>query len=219
MVTFLLSCLPLFTSFTGGENKTSKPHFKSIQVGKQEWMAENLNVCTFRNGDSITRARTRTEWQQAHINKKPAWCFFGNDSLNGERYGRLYNWYAVNDLRGLAPIGWHIPTDAEWTELVNCLGGEEIAGTKMKSTHGWKESGNGNDKSQFSALPGGACAGDGYLGSLGYLGVWWSATADTSYYYDSGANAWYRYLYFSRDNVIRYSHSKGNGFSVRCLRD
>ena len=94
-----------------------------------------------------------------------------------------------------------------------------MAGTKMKSIKGWKENSNDTNKSQFSALPGGACADDGYLGSVGYLGVWWSSTEDTSYYYDATAYAWYRCLYFSNGKIVRYAHSKGNGFSVRCLRD
>jgi uncharacterized protein (TIGR02145 family) len=218
-IIFILSGFLLFNVFNARAQERPNKEFKTVIIGEQEWMAENLNVCTFKNGDRIARARTRTEWQQAHFDKKPAWCFYAGDSLNGETYGRLYNWYAVNDPRGLAPVGWHVPSDSEWTTLVKYLGGPEAAGEKLKNSSGWKENGYGINSTQFSALPGGACANDGYLGSLGYLGVWWSATADTSYYYDPDAYAWYRYLFFSKDEIIRYSHSKGNGFSVRCIKD
>jgi uncharacterized protein (TIGR02145 family) len=220
---FISTCLLIgtmgFTALDGGEKESDGKTFKTIKIGNQEWMVDNLNIDRFRNGDLITEARTRTEWQRAGREQQPVWCFYSNDITNGEKYGRLYNWYAVNDPRGLAPAGWHVPSDKEWTELIKYLGGEEIAGSKLKSDSGWKEKGNGGNNSQFSALPGGACADDGYLGSIGYLGVWWSSTVDTSYYYDSTAYAWYRYLYFSDDKIIRYSHSKGNGFSVRCIKD
>jgi uncharacterized protein (TIGR02145 family) len=209
----------LCSAFGGSEKDLEENTCKTVKIGNQEWMAENLNTSKFRNGDLISEAKTRKEWQQAGREGKPVWSYYGNDPAKGSTYGKLYNWYAVNDPRGLAPPGWHVPSDAEWTQLMDYLGGEDIAGTKIKSSSGWNENGNGTNNSQFSGLPGGACADDGYLGSVGYLGVWWSSTEDTSYYYDSDAYAWYRYLYFSKDNVIRYAHSKGNGFSVRCLRD
>jgi uncharacterized protein (TIGR02145 family) len=216
----LLFAVIILLSASGGiDQKQDKMAGKSVKIGNQEWMSGNLNIEVFRNGDSIAEARSRTEWQRAFIEHKPVWCYYGNDSANGEKYGKLYNWYAVNDPRGLAPAGWHVPSDADWTRLTDYLGGAETAGYKMKSDSGWKELGNGNNQSGFSGLPGGASADDGYLGSIGYLGVWWSATADTSYYYDNTAYAWYRYLYYAKDNLVRYSHSKGNGFSVRCIRD
>ncbi len=195
--TYLLIGVMGFTALNGDEYGLDGKVLKTIKIGDQEWMVENLNVDTFRNGDPIAEARTRTEWQQAFIDKKPVWSYYGYDPANGKKYGRLYSWYTVTDARGLAPAGWHVPTDAEWTELVNYLGGEEIAGSKLKNNSDWKEGGNGTNHSQFTALPGGACADDGYLGSIGYLGVWWSSTEDTSYYYDATAYAWYRYLYFS----------------------
>ena len=193
--------------------------YKTVKIGDQEWMAENLNTDQFRNGDIIAEAKSRIEWQKAFFSKEPVWSYYGYDPANGQKYGKMYNWYAVVDPRGLAPAGWHVPSDAEWTQLTDYLGGEVISGTKLKSSRGWKENGNGNNQSQFSGLPGGACADDGYLGSIGYLGVWWSTTEDTCYYYDPDAYAWYRYLFFSKGEINRYSHSKGNGFSVRCIRD
>ena len=215
---YIVSAL-LFRAFGGELQNQQEVTYQSIRIGEQVWMDENLNTATFRNGDIIPEARTRSEWQQAFFDKRPACCYYGNDPANGETYGRLYNWFAVNDSRGLAPAGWHVPSDAEWQQLTNYLGGGGDAGLKMKNSSGWREDGNGTNESQFSGLPGGACADDGYLGSIGYLGVWWSATTDTSYYYDASAYAWYRYLYYSKGEIIRYSHSKGNGFAVRCLKD
>lgn len=191
----------------------------SVKIGRQEWMTKNLDVSCFRNSDPIPEAKTREEWQQANLDHKAVCCIYGNDPSLGETYGRLYNWYAVHDPRGLAPAGWHVPSDAEWTQLINFLGGQEQAGEKMKSRHGWSENGHGSNESGFSALPGGACADDGYLGSVGYLGVWWSTTEDTVYMYDPTAQAWYRSLYYLNGTISRNAHSKGNGFSVRCVKD
>lgn len=109
--------------------------YKTVVIGSQTWMAENLNVSTFRNGDPIPEARTNEEWEKAGKEGKPAWCYYDNDPKNGSKYGKLYNWYAVNDPRGLAPKGWYIPSHDEWTTLENYLG--DHAGKKMKSTIGW----------------------------------------------------------------------------------
>jgi len=106
---------------------------KSVKIGTQVWMTKNLDVSVFRNGDTIPEAKTNIEWIKAGDNQQPAWCYYDNDPANGAKYGKLYNWYAVNDSRGLAPTGWHVPSDAEWTQLKDFLGGIEVAGTKMKS--------------------------------------------------------------------------------------
>lgn len=103
---------------------------QTVTIGTQVWMTKNLDVSTFRNGDPIPEAKTKEEWKKAGENKQPAWCYYDNNSANGAQYGKLYNWYAVNDSRGLAPVGYHIPSDAEWTILVDFLGDE--AGNKMK---------------------------------------------------------------------------------------
>ena len=115
---------------------TSSGPYKTVTIGAQVWMAANLNVSTFRNGDLIPQATSDAEWKAADENKQPAWCYYDNDAKNGAKYGKLYNWYAVNDPRGLAPAGYHVPTDAEWTTLDNFLGDD--AGKKMKSTSGWE---------------------------------------------------------------------------------
>jgi uncharacterized protein (TIGR02145 family) len=110
---------------------------KTITIGNQVWMAENLNVFYFRNGDPIPIIKNNEEWNIAIGKQQPACCYYANNAINGKKYGVLYNWYAVVDPRGLAPKGWHIPTDEEWGTLIDALGGEFFASEKMKSTEGW----------------------------------------------------------------------------------
>lgn len=112
--------------------------YKTIKIGIQVWMAENLNTVTFRNGDPIKEAKSLEEWNQALEKKVPAWCHYNNDPLNGYKYGKLYNWYAVNDIRGLAPPGWHVPNEDDWASLRYTLGDEQSAGYKLKTKDGWK---------------------------------------------------------------------------------
>jgi uncharacterized protein (TIGR02145 family) len=187
--------------------------FNEIKIGSQVWMTENLNVARFRNGDLIPEAKTVDEWKKAGEEGKPAWCYYENNPANGEKYGKLYNWYAVNDPRGLAPEGWHIPSDKEWTTLIVYLGGEAVAGGKMKSTSGWNYKGNGNNSSSFSGLPGGHCNRHGSFNYFGKNGYWWSATESLT------DNAWDRVLHHGDDNAYRNYYYKSNGFSVRCLND
>src|ERR1022692_1573344 len=104
--------------------------FKSVSIGKQTWMAENLNVTSYRNGDKIPQVQDANEWSKLTTG---AWCYYQNKTEYGFIYGIMYNWYAVNDSRGLAPKGWHIPSDAEWLEMINILGGTNEAGIKMKT--------------------------------------------------------------------------------------
>ncbi len=198
-----------------GEPSYKKSTSNEVTIGKQVWMTENLNVDAFRNGDAIPEAKTYEEWRKAGQNKQPIWCYYDNDTNNGTKYGKLYNWYAVNDPRGLAPKGWHIPSDAEWNKLTFFLGGEHVAGEKMKSTSGWQDSGNGSNDSGFSGLPGGNRNYGGpfsfYL--IGFTGYWWSSTENNT------SNAWLRLLNNKDGDVGRNEGNKGYGFSVRCLRD
>jgi uncharacterized protein (TIGR02145 family) len=119
---------------------------QTVTIGNQIWTTKNLDVATFRNGDAIPQAKTNEEWEAAGDNKQPAWCYHENNTANGNKYGKLYNWYAVVDARGLAPIGYHIPTDDEWTVLSTFLGGEDVAGKKMKSSFGWNSYKTGGSK-------------------------------------------------------------------------
>ena len=140
---FLLAATILTSYGFGGSNEKDSSNkdasyivdasHNEVTIGSQVWMTENLNVDKFRNGDPIPEAKTYEEWKKAGENKQPAWCNYKNDPANGEKYGKLYNWFAVNDPRGLAPKGCHIPSDKEWTVLTDFLGGNKVAGTKMKS--------------------------------------------------------------------------------------
>ena len=183
---------------------------QTVTIGSQVWTSKNLDVATYRNGDVIPQVQDPNAWENLTTG---AWCYFDNDASNGTKYGKLYNWYAVNDPRGLAPNGYHIPTDAEWTQLSDYLGGESEAGTKMKSTSGWVENGNATNSSGFSGLPGGS---RNVLGPFDYIdssGAWWSSSKSNTYF------AWSRSLNSNYGSVYRGNDNKGNGLSVRCLRD
>ena len=183
---------------------------QTVTIGTQVWTSKNLNVSTYRNGDVIPQVQDEQAWAKLTTG---AWCYYNNDSSNGTKYSKLYNWYAVHDPRGLAPNGYHIPTDEEWKKLTDYLGGESGAGTKMKSTSGWNNNGNGTNSSGFSGLPGGYRTNDGTFDDIGDFGLWWSSTESDTY------DAWTRYLGYDGGYVYRGYDNKGGGFSVRCLRD
>ena len=186
---------------------------QTVTIGTQVWTSKNLNVSTYRNGDVIPQVQDKKAWANLTTG---AWCYYGNDASNGTKYGKLYNWYAVNDPRGLAPQGWHVPSDAEWTILETALGGSLVAGGKMKEagTLNWTTPNTGgNNNSGFAGLPGGYRNGNGSFDFVGDSGYWWSSTE----YFTS--TAWFRYLYYSNGLIYRNGFSKYYGFSVRCLRD
>ncbi len=119
---------------------------KDVKIGTQVWTSKNLDVSTFRNGEAIPQAKDKAQWKYAAENKISAWCYYEFNENNGKKFGKLYNWYAINDSRGLAPKGYHVPSDAEWTILVDFLGGEKIAAKKMKSKDGWNSYKEGGKK-------------------------------------------------------------------------
>jgi uncharacterized protein (TIGR02145 family) len=191
--------------------------YKEVTIGNQIWMSENLNVDKFRNGEPILHAKTDEEWENAGKNKQAAWCYYNNDPANEKKYGKLYNWYAVNDARGLAPEGWKVPTDQDWTALTDFLGGENIAEMKMKFTDFWTDnegnSKNGTNESGFSALPGGDRDYNGDYSDIGKDGVWWSSSMYNT------SNPVPSDLVYSFDFVYRNGSNKEEGLSVRCIRD
>src|SRR5665811_638068 len=190
--------------------------YNTVHIGSQVWMSANLNVSHFRNGDIIPEAEGANEWKKAGNEGRPAWCYYDNDPINGRSYGKLYNWYAVHDPRGLAPYGWHVPSTFEWYNLSDYLGGEGVAGDKMKSTSGWDSNGYGTNVSGFAGLPGGVRFNvDGTFGAVGSHGYWWSSTELST----STTNAWDRILVYGSGGVTRNDNDKQDGFSVRCLRD
>jgi uncharacterized protein (TIGR02145 family) len=200
---------------SGEETEIASEELSEIKIGKQVWMIENLNVDRFRNGELISNAVSDEEWKRAGEKNQPAWCYYNNDPKNGEKFGRLYNWYAVVDSRGLCPAGWHVSSDAEWTVLTDYLGGESKAGGKMKATTGWYSSNslNGN-QTRFSGLPGGyRDVGDGTFYNVGYYGYWWSSSES------SAKSAWFRYLYCNDSNAYQFYGQKRDGLSVRCIKD
>ena len=184
------------------------------------WMGCNLDVETYRDGSPIRHCQTEAEWIDAGNKKEGAWCYYNNDPANGELYGKLYNWYAVNDPRNLAPKGWYLPADDEWAELENCLD-SPFAGGKLKST-GTIEDGDGlwispnrgaTNESGFSAVPGGFRDRNGTFHLLGFHCYWWS-TMELNV-----SNAWYRNVMFQNENFGRNSHDKKSGLSIRCVKD
>ncbi len=191
-----------------------------VAIGEQCWFAENLRNTHYANGDAIPGELTDAEWSstasgaQAVYGEGPSPCYDEpcDEVANLEDFGRLYNWYAVDDARGVCPSGWHVPTDGEYTELTDYLGGASVAGDQMKSsgsdTPGW----NGTNSSGFSALPGGGRLYDGDFGGVGFNAYFWSSSP-------SGSNAWRRVLYSGSDSVGRYGSNRRDGFSVRCVRD
>jgi len=188
-----------------------------ISIGSQVWQTKNLNVDRFRNGDPIPEARTKEEWEAAGERGQPACCYYENNASNGSIYGKLYNWHAASDSRGICPPGWHLPSDKEWTTLTNYLGGEVVAGGKMKATviAYWNSPNtDANNESGFSALPGGYRNNDGSFYNFRFFAFFWSATENANNY------AWSRFLYNNNSYVNRGNYfSKSVGASVRCLRD
>jgi uncharacterized protein (TIGR02145 family) len=182
----------------------------TVKIGSQTWSIANLNVSTFRNGDTIPEAKTNKEWETAGSTGKPAWCYYNNDPANGPKYGKLYNWYAVNDPRGLAPAGWTVSSDVDWSQVNSFLGGQQ-AGTKLKSINGWSDGYYGTNESGFIGLPGGYRVENGAFLNLGSIGTWWSSTENKS------SSAIDHYLAQS-GALGRSSSPKQRGESVRCLR-
>ena len=201
------------TDITDAEGNT----YKTVTIGTQTWMAENLKVSKYSDGTTIPNITDNTQWQN---NTTGAWSYYNNDAANNAKYGKLYNWYAVsktsNGNKNVCPTGWHVPSDAEWTVLTDYLGGESVAGGKMKEagTTSWKNPNTeATNISLFTGLPGGGLSYDGSYEDIGLYGYWWSSTEHDIY------GAWYRYLNKYNGNANRNYFNKVIGLSVRCLRD
>lgn len=187
--------------------------FPTALICGSQWVTENLNVVTYRNGDVIPQVQDQTQWASLTTG---AWCYYNNDSATGTTYGRLYNWYAVNDPRGLAPNGYHIPSDAEWTNMINCLGGKFVAGGALKEagfSHWATPNTGATNSTGFNGLPGGNRANDGVFLSITFLGFWWTASE-----YDL-VNAYPAYIRYDGPSIYQFTQSKKRGFSVRLIKD
>ncbi|TRW96441.1 fibrobacter succinogenes major paralogous domain-containing protein [Flavobacterium gawalongense] len=191
--------------------------YPTILICSQLWMKKNLNVSKYRNGDLIPQVQDATQWNNLTTG---AWCYYANQTANGTVYGKLYNWYAVNDSRGLAPAGWHIPSNNEWVTLENCLGGWASAGFKMKEigTAHWQPTNDGaTNSSDFTGIPGGlriSNPGTVDFSQINYEGFWWSTSESSDYYGKTCRilNSDVGYLGTSAVDLIQ-------GLSVRCLKD
>jgi uncharacterized protein (TIGR02145 family) len=196
--------------------------YRTIQIGDQTWMAENLRTTKYRNNEPILNLTDNTQWAN---NTTGAYCSYNNNTANDCPYGKLYNWYAVNNANQLCPTGWHVPADAEWNILIANLDPSykpteigvqsDIASGKMKSTgtQYWLSPNTGaTNSSGFSALPGGFRTGLGSFSGLEPCFFWSSTQFNTP-------NAWSRLLFSDNGNLIREFYNKVDGQSVRCLRD
>jgi uncharacterized protein (TIGR02145 family) len=210
-------CPPVMTDIDGNT-------YFTVMIGDQCWMAQNLKVTKYRNGDPIPEVTDNAAWESLTTG---AYCTYNNDGANLTTYGRLYNWHAVNDPRGIAPEGWHVPTDAEWKQLEMYLGlspAEADAtgwrgtdeGGKLKevSTVHWASPNTGaTNVSGFTGLPGGVRWTVGNFMNMGLDALFWSSTEYSS------TGGVYRWLECTHSQVYRYSYVKGGGLSIRCVKD
>lgn len=193
-----------------------------VKIGAVDWQKENLDVSVFSNGDSLFQAKTAEEWNKAFIEKKPAWCYYEFSAENGKKYGKLYNWFAVSDSRGLAPKGWRIPTEAEFESIDKTEG--YFLGDKLKASSGWDNwesiddkgvvqvnSANGNNSTGFSGIPGGCVDINGIFHNKGIKAFFWTITE-----YDSkmAVNRGLR----NDHHFLHNFTNKGFGYSVRCIK-
>ena len=197
--------------------------YKTVKIGDQEWFAENLKTTVYANGDEIPYSRTDESWTTQEMGMR---CSYDHDEARSAQYGQLYNWYAVDDARGLCPSGWHVPSDEDWQDLEVFLGmsradvllegsrgsGELEIGTKLKAKSGWEEGGNGMDDFAFSALPGGLRNENPNFIFVGIYGYWWSSSLNSG-------NPWFRDLGYVYPGIGRNEFTPRFGISVRCLRD
>ena len=187
--------------------------YHTVNIGTQVWMVENLKTTKYNDGTSIPLVEDSAAWGNLST---PGYCWFNNDdATNKNTYGALYNWYTVNT-GNLAPAGWHVPTDAEWTALTTYLGDVNVSGGKLKetgTTH-WDSPNTGaTNEYGFSALPGGSRDADGYYNGIGGYGLWWSSTAYST------PDAFYRLMYYNTADVFIYGNRETLGLSVRCVKN
>jgi uncharacterized protein (TIGR02145 family) len=187
--------------------------YYSVSIGSQVWLTTNLKVTKYRNGDEIANVTDANEWSNLTTG---GYCDYNNEASNSETYGRLYNWYAVEDSRSIAPEGWHVATKAEWDELVNNLGGEGVSGGKLKetgTTH-WQSPNTGaTNETGFTALPGGGRGFESTFSNQGIEVSWWTSTENLT------PTAYGRYVVSSNATCPEYSTGKESGSYVRCIKD
>jgi uncharacterized protein (TIGR02145 family) len=184
-------------------------------ICNQSWTKTNLKVTKYRNGDIIPQVTNGTQWAGLTTG---AYCSYNNDPANDAIYGKLYNWYAINDPRGLAPVGYHIPTDTEWSTLTSCLGGESGTAGAMKETgiaHWQSPNSGATNSSGFTGLPGGFRHSNGQFSSINTMGSWWSSTE----YIGIVTGGKIRSLLSNTNDVTNNIANKVFGLSIRCIKD
>ena len=189
--------------------------YKTVSIGTQVWMKENLKVTRYSNGDIIGTTTPATLNVSGESGPKYEWAYNGDED-NVAVYGRLYTWFAVTDSRSVCPTGWHIPSDSEWTTLTTYLGGFKIAGGKLKETgHShWQSPNTGaTNETGFTALPGSYRSINGEFSHFGIYGGWWSSSEMNPFM------VWTRYLTAVANYTGVYPYGKSLGFSVRCLKN
>jgi uncharacterized protein (TIGR02145 family) len=205
-----------FRTFTGTITDVDGNIYKTIKIGDGLWMAENLKTTRFSDNSAIGLVEEPNVWAQLSA---PGFCWYNNDfSAYGVDNGALYNWFAIdeegNGGKKICPVGWHVPSDTEWAKLISFLGGEEVAGGKLKETgniHWQRPNSGATNESGFTALPGGGRYYDGTYNRFGSIGGWWSSTELLSY------SARGRFMYNNFSLVYSGSGSKNDGFSIRCI--
>jgi uncharacterized protein (TIGR02145 family) len=183
--------------------------YTTITINGKEWFKENLKTTKYATGTDILNVTANGSWNNLSTG---AWAYYDNNITNDAIYGKLYNWYAVSDVRGLCPTGWHVANDLDWTSLTAIYGTDAAAGNELKSTTLWITVNSNNNNSGFGAVPGGG-RGGGLFGDITNKGFWWTSTL-----FDS-SNSYARRLEFNLDTVVRYYESNKSGFSVRCVKN
>jgi uncharacterized protein (TIGR02145 family) len=211
IATIFFSCVCLIGAHAQTVKDIDGNVYNTITIGTKVWMVENLKTTHFRNGDIIKTTIPATSDIRNESSPEYQWAYIGKES-NADIYGRLYTWYAVTDSRGVCPVGWHVPTDAEWTILINSSGGEVVAYSKLKEageSH-WQKYDSGTNEIGFTALPGGLRNNTGSFVDIETRGYWWSSSENGMYL------AWNRLISYDMNSIFRYLSLKRNGLSVRC---
>ncbi len=242
LLLLLITVMTSVSDLRAAEKDIDGHTINTVSIGGQVWMQENLDVSRYRNGETIRYAATTQDWLDAAASGEGAWSYYKNDAANNGKYGRLYNWYAVHDPRGLAPKGWHIPTTQEFKKLSKALGGVYVAGGKMKSTGPslWRSpnfaadnsgqpsvcvpDGNvlssvcrpnftADNSSRFSGMPGGMRGTDGGFFFMGENAFFWSSSESTP------TISWYGALSYHLPTFVQGTEHNADGMSVRCIKN
>lgn len=200
---FILCC------FGCSESTAPTPIPHEVKIGDNYWMTSNLSVTIFSNGDSIAFAKDKSEWRKLNSEGKPAWCYYNDDAGNKAAFGILYNWYAVSDPRGLAPLGYRISNEDDWNNLIENQGGRAVTGKTIKSNSGWNDNGNGDNTTQFSAKPSGKRDYNGEFLGIGDVGVFWIKSENPICVYLSAITS----------SADKWMMMPTYGLSVRCVKN